>query len=328
MTGYGKASAVSASCSKRAYRPIRDGLEKPAKRRVFYCPRPLPAVIKKAMMIPFAKYHAVGNDFLVVDTRGRAIPKNGLAQLAIAMCNRRTGVGADGVLVLSRSRKADCRMDIYNSDGGWAEKSGNGLRITTVHLAGQSKGKRDFAIETATSVDHARVLKKVNGGVVVRTELGIPDFLARHVPMRTRSRYVIAGPVKLAGGELPVTCLSIGNPHCVILVDNFDWDWPTLGAEIEHAKPFPKGTNVEFVKVLTRSRLRVAEWERGAGATGSSGTGAGAAVAAMVMLGLAERTCEVAFDSGSLTVNWRSDTNVLELTGPVHYIMDGTYALR
>jgi diaminopimelate epimerase len=280
------------------------------------------------MIIPFTKYHAVGNDFIVVDKRDKAIPQRRLTQLALAVCNRRTGVGADGILVLSRSRKADCRLDVYNSDGGWAEKSGNGLRTTAVHLAGLLKGRRSFAIETGTSVDHARVQKKVPGGYLVRTELGAPDFLAKHVPMRTRNKYVIASPVRVAGVALPMTCLSVGNPHCVVLVDDFDWDWQALGVEIEHARPFPKGTNVEFVKVLSRHKLRVAEWERGAGATGSSGTGAAAAVSAMVMLGLVERTCEVEFDFGSLTINWRSDTDVIELTGPVHYIMDGTYVLR
>jgi diaminopimelate epimerase len=280
------------------------------------------------MIIPFTKYHAVGNDFIVVDRRVKAIPERRLAQLAMAMCDRRTGVGADGILALSRSRKADCKVDVYNADGGWAEKSGNGLRTAAVHLAGQTKGKSSFAIETGTTIDHVRIQKKLRGGYLVRAELGTPDFLAKHVPVRTRSKYVIASPVKVAGVSLPMTCLSVGNPHCVVLVGDFDWDWQALGAEIEYADPFPKGTNVEFVKVLSKNKIRVAEWERGAGATGSSGTGAAAAVSAMVMLGLVERICNVEFDFGSLAVHWRSDSDILELTGPVHHIMDGTYDLR
>jgi diaminopimelate epimerase len=136
---------------------------------------------------------------------------------------------------------------------------------------------------------------------------------------------MINAPLKIGGVNIPVTCLSIGNPHTVLFVDNFNFDWKTLGTEIEKHKAFPNGTNVEFVKILSKNRLRLAEWERGVGATGSSGTGAAAAVTAAVVLGLTNRKCLVEFEAGSLNVNWRERDNVIELTGPVESICQGIF---
>ncbi len=279
------------------------------------------------MKIAFKKYHALGNDFIIPDMTTARVSKNRIPELAGTICDRRSGVGADGILVLGKSKAADIKLDIFNADGSWAEKSGNGLRICAVHIASSSR-KRSFLIETGTSVDKARLGSKVRGGHIVTTELGQPEFAAKRVPVRSRQKFIINSPVKIGTVELPMTCLAVGNPHAVILVEDFDFDWKTLGEEIEHAKPFPNDTNVEFVRVLSRKKVRVAEWERGAGATGSSGTGAGAVVATMVTLGLVDRVCEVQFDLGSLIVEWRTTDDVLELTGPVQFVMEGVFDFR
>lgn len=277
------------------------------------------------MKIRFSRYHAVGNDFIVIDSPTVKLTRRSLPALTQRMCERRTGVGADGILWVSPSRKADCRMDVYNADGGWAEKSGNGLRIVGVHLSRGHRARKEFDVETGTTVDHVKLGRRVKGGVQVTTALGIPQFEARHVPVKTRQKYLINSPMKIGGVALPMSCLAVGNPHAVILVDNFDFDWKTLGADIEHAKPFPNGTNVEFVRLVNRHKLELAEWERGAGATGSSGTGAAAAVAAMVMLGLTDRQCEVTFSYGTLAVDWDDKTGVISIQGPVQLIEEGVY---
>lgn len=277
------------------------------------------------MMIKFYKCHALWNDFVVLDRKlNPGLAKGQLPALARAICDPRTGVGADGILWLSPSRKADCRMDVYNADGSWAEKSGNGLRICAVYLKNQRSAKRRFCIETGTTVDQTEFVKKIKGGYVVRTGLGEPVFEARAVPVKSRSKFVINRPVRVGGSRVSMTCLAVGNPHAVVLVKNFDFDWKELGEGIETAAAFPNGTNVEFVQIVDRRHLRLCEWERGAGATGSSGTGAAAAVCAMVVLGLAERRCRVEFEAGELEVNWRED-NVVELTGPVVFIMRGEF---
>ncbi len=279
------------------------------------------------MKIAFKKYHALGNDFIIPNLTASRVPRKRIPELTATICDRRSGVGADGILILGKSTTADIKLDIFNADGGWAEKSGNGLRISAVHLASSSR-KRSFLIETGTSIDKARLGKKVPGGYIVTTELGHPEFAAKSVPVKTRQKFIINSPIKIGTVELPMTCLAVGNPHAVILVKDFDFDWKTLGEEIEHAKPFPNDTNVEFVRVLSRKKVRVAEWERGAGATGSSGTGAGAVVATMVTLGLVDRTCEVQFDLGSLSVEWKTPDDLLELTGPVQFVMEGVFDFR
>ncbi|MBD3401274.1 diaminopimelate epimerase [candidate division GN15 bacterium] len=278
--------------------------------------------------IQFSKYHALENDFIVIESRGRRLPKKSLQRLAQTICNRRSGIGADGVAYLSTSRKADKRIDIYNADGSWAEKSGNGLRIAAVHLSRKSRGKRRFVFETATSKDLVTLGRLTRQGRLATAELGRPDFRAASVPVKVKKPFVINMPLKTGPEALPVTCLSVGNPHTVLVVQSFDFDWQTIGADLEQAKHFPNGTNVEFVRVTSRKRLEVADWERGAGATGSSGTGAAAAVCAMVMLGLAERECEVVFRTGSLQVHWRADDDIIELTGPVQLVCRGIFPSR
>ena len=281
------------------------------------------------MKISFWKSHALWNDFIVLEAAAhRKLSTRNLPKLAREICHRRTGVGADGVLWLSGSRKADCRMDVYNADGGWAEKSGNGLRICALHLSRKDGRKRRYAIETGTSIDQVRLIRHMNGGYIVHTELGEPTFEAKAVPVRSRRRYVINSPVKIGALGIPMTCLAVGNPHAVLLVDNFDFDWQMLGAEIETARVFPQGTNVEFVRRVNRRKLQLCEWERGAGATGSSGTGAAAGVCAMVVLGLADRRCQVEFQAGALEVVWDKDTNLVELTGPAHFISSGEFEYR
>jgi diaminopimelate epimerase len=177
-------------------------------------------------------------------------------------------------------------------------------------------------------ISRIKMGRKTSSGLMVTAELGRPDFRASQVPVTSRSEYLINGPIRVGQKRLTATCLSIGNPHTVIGVNDFEFDWKGLGQKLEHATIFPRGTNVEFVKVLSSTKLLVNDWERGAGATGSSGTGAAAAVCAMVIAGRVKRKCEVKFCTGSLFVNWRSSDSVIELTGPVRQVMTGKYVWR
>lgn len=276
------------------------------------------------MKVKFAKYHALGNDFVVIQSSG-AFSHAKYGKLAQAICSRSTGVGADGLLVVSRKAGVDCRADVFNADGGWAEKSGNGIRIVALHLKMQGSAKKRFNILMGGATSEVVLLSKITGGYQVRAEIGSPDFRAKAVPVKTRSAHLINQKLTIGKEQVVATCLSIGNPHCVVPVDSFDFDWKAIGYQIEHAKIFPKRTNVEFVRLVNPGKIQVAEWERGAGATGSSGTGAAASVAAMVMLGLANRECEVVFEPGSLFVNWRADNNKIELHGPVIHVASGVF---
>lgn len=279
-------------------------------------------------MIAFNKYHALQNDFIVIEQTKARLGKAKLSRLARSICDRRAGVGADGILYLSQSTKAECKLDVFNADGSWAEKSGNGLRIAGVHQFRRDRRRKRFVFETATGLDRVVVTASFGSSYVVKTELGQPEFRAERVPVKTKFKYMINVPLALGGLKFPVTCVAVGNPHTILFVDDFNFDWKALGAEIETHCVFYKRTNVEFVKVINRKKIRIAEWERGAGATGSSGTGAAAAVCAAVMLGLADRSCEVVFETGSLQVDWREYGNTIELSGPVEFVCQGSYEFK
>ncbi len=278
------------------------------------------------MRIRFSKYEALGNDFLLIEASRTRLAAAAWQRLARAICHRQAGVGADGVLRISASRRADCKVDVYNADGSWAEKSGNGLRIIAAHLSAQHRKRAAvFSIESAHAVDRVAVTGSDGRAVIVSGELGRPEFKSERIPVVTRLPYVVNARLAFRGGSLPVTCVSIGNPHTVLFVGGFDFDWPALGAVIETDRRFPQRSNVEFVRVLSRRKLQVAEWERGVGVTGSSGTGAAAAVCAAAINGLADRNCEVRFSAGSLHVGWDKATDVVHISGPVKFVADGMF---
>lgn len=279
------------------------------------------------MKVPFCKYNALENDFLVVELRRTRIDPAKRGRVAATICQRRRGVGADGVLYVSAAVNGDRKIELYNSDGSWAEKSGNGLRIVAVHEHLKNRRKKRFLLEMGGSVGMAEVTVEADRSYSVRTDLGKPRFETHLVPVKSRRKYMIAAPLSVGGHAFPVTCLSIGNPHTVLFVADFDFDWRQLGADIEVHRAFPRRTNVEFVRVRNRRRLELADWERGAGATGSSGTGAAAAVCAAVVNGLADRWCEVVFPVGSLFVEWSDTTDSISLRGPVSSVAQGEFSL-
>lgn len=273
--------------------------------------------------VRFSKYHALGNDFIVIDNVTRHIPPQKIEEFARKICSRNFGVGADGVLWLSNSKRAHCRVDVYNSDGSWAEKSGNGLRIVAAYRYQKYRRGRKLAIETADGVAEANIIEARGHRFSVLVTLGKPEFAAKKVPMKSRDEFHINRPLKIGNRWYRITALSVGNPHAVMFVDSLDFDWQRLGSLIEHSKYFPRRTNVEFARIINRRKLRLNDWERGAGATGSSGTGAAASVAAGVVNGLLDRKVEVLFPSGALQIEWNRHNDLIYLTGPVEFICAG-----
>ncbi|MEW5922594.1 MAG: diaminopimelate epimerase [Candidatus Zixiibacteriota bacterium] len=275
--------------------------------------------------IEFHKYHGLGNDFLIIDLIKKRFDIHDYNKLAERICNRNFGVGADGILVLTKSRRADCCIDLFNSDGSWAEKSGNGLRIVAAYFHTHYGRKKKLAFEINEEIAEADIIRSSAVDFSIRVCLGKPDFNTRHIPMKSRLKYHINAPIEIEKAKFPVTALSVGNPHTVIFVDRFDFDWRELGAIIENSKYFPHRTNVEFVKIVSRSRVILSDWERGAGATGSSGTGAAASVVAGVINGYLNRKADVVFPAGSLFIDWSDKDDKIYLTGPVAFTCRGEY---
>lgn len=272
------------------------------------------------MKIPFYKYHALGNDFIVIMSDTQRLSASLRSRLTKAICSRHTGVGADGVLFVTKTSKAE----IYNADGSWAERSGNGLRIAALHLY-HLKKKKQLKIEMGGTIQDVVIGKSSKAGTIVSADFPPPNFLTKSIPMKFKAKHCINSPLKIGTTSLPLTALSVGNPHAILIVDSFDFDWRTIGADIETHSAFPNRTNVEFVKIITRRLCEVRLWERGVGETSSSGTGSMASVCAGVMLGLLDRKCQVKSEAGVVSVEWNAETDRITLSGPVSPVAFGVY---
>ncbi len=271
------------------------------------------------MKIEFTKMHGLGNDFIVLDCRKKKI--RDLSRVLIKLADRRFGVGFDQALILLDSKKADFRMDIYNGDGGRVEMCGNGVRCFARYVwsRGLSRKKR-LEIETL-----AGIIRPERAGDLVRVDMGEPILEGSKIPTAI-SGEVVEYPLAVgASGEtFNATCVSMGNPHCVIFVDDVD-NFPvdTYGPVLENDIFFPNRTNVEFVEVASKKRLRMRVWERAAGETLACGTGACATLVAASITKRAGRKATVELRGGKLEIEWAKDNHVY-MTGPAVEVFTGT----
>jgi diaminopimelate epimerase len=279
-----------------------------------------------------SKFHSLGNDFLIVD-RDEVADPGGYEDLARAICDRHTGVGADGLLILSvtDAARGEAAFRIFNADGSESGISGNGIRCAAAHLFSQQKVEgRTVRFATASGVRACDFVERIEDRYTIRIDLGAPRLSSREIPFddgRTHER-VIDYPLTIHKKTYPVTLVSMGNPHCVLFVDNFPnrIDWSATGAEIESHPFFPERTNVEFVRVHGREEIEVLFWERGVGETLSSGSGATAAAVAAILKGLTERRVQVKTSMGRLLVEWEGDT--VRQTGPAEFVFVGSFLLK
>jgi diaminopimelate epimerase len=279
--------------------------------------------------ITFAKFHGLGNDFIV--TRGRGNPQS-LPDLARAITDRHTGIGADGFIMLLPpwNPKHDARVRFFNADGSEPEMSGNGIRCAGAYFMSEQGGRRRLTIETIAGVKSLELVRPERGKWTFRVGMGAPILAPKEIPFRAGKCTVpiVRFGLPTRAGKLPVTVTSMGNPHCTVFVTSFTAiDWPKLGAEIERNELFPNRTNVEFVRVISKREIEVWFWERGVGETMSSGTGSCAAVVACVLNGRTARKVRVRTLAGNLEVEWPAGAQV-SLTGPVERIASGTYYFR
>ncbi len=275
------------------------------------------------MRIAFHKYHALGNDFVVID-QAKLNPRV-FGKLARAICDRHRGVGADGLLICLVAGKIP-QMRIINADGSEVETSGNGLRILAAHLTRTKKVRAPrFLIETMKSVSEVRIIRSSGNTATVAAALQPADFRTASLPMKIGTPHFVGRPLRTEAGDLIATAVSVGNPHCVFFVDNYDFDWQSYGRAVETDSRFPKRVNVEFARVRSRRRVEVRLWERGVGETDSSGTGAAAVVAAGIIMGLLDRRVKVESSAGALDISIPTLDAPIQVTGPVTYIASGEF---
>jgi diaminopimelate epimerase len=269
------------------------------------------------MNLKFWKMHGLGNDFILLDSRKTGfVPKPARVR---KWCHRRFGIGADQMLILLPSSCADFRMRIFNADGSEAQMCGNGIRclVRFIHDRKISR-KKKLAIETLAGIVYPEIL-----GKSVRVNMGTPVFEPQRIPANLAGS-AIGRPLEVNGNLFEITVLSMGNPHCVIPVQMVEGVWiEHIGPLVERHKLFPQGTNVEFVQVSSRKKLKVRVWERGVGETLACGTGACAAAVACAKAGLSERKVTVSLPGGDLKINWQEHTGNVFMTGPAEFVFEG-----
>ena len=276
-------------------------------------------------MARFTKGHGLGNDYLVMEERDIDFP---LAPAAVRwICHRNWGVGSDGILLRTGSAVADVGLRIFNPDGSEAEKSGNGLRIFAKYLW-ERGGLRKSPMRIETKGGVVEAICHLAGERVdqVTVEMGRATFRAPEIPMHGPDREVVSVPLQVGERFLTVTCVSVGNPHCVVFTDALDDDEVRrLGPRIETHAAFPNRINVQFARVLARDRVEIRIWERGAGYTLASGSSSCAVAAASVRNGLADGRITIQSPGGELGLEVRPDWSI-RLRGPVAEACAGTLA--
>ncbi|MCS7235959.1 MAG: diaminopimelate epimerase [Armatimonadota bacterium] len=276
-------------------------------------------------MSRFVKSHALGNDYIVLESHGLAFPLT--PEAVRRLCDRHFGVGSDGVLVRVPSDRADFGLRIYNPDGSEAEKSGNGLRIFAKYLYdhGHAPGPQ-FTVETPGGVVRCEVEAQVGRAVRVTVDMGEATFTSTRIPVLGPPREVVDEPLEVEGTALRITAVNVGNPHCVVFTDQLAAvDLARLGPALERHPLFPQRTNVQFAQVLGPDRVRIRIWERGAGETLASGSSACAVAAACVRRGVAGPHVQVEMDGGVLQVSVEEGFR-LRMSGPAEEVYAGELA--
>ncbi len=279
-------------------------------------------------MVHFSKLQATGNDFVLINCFRENLTDVPLDVLARGICERRFGIGGDGLLLLLPSKVANFKMRIFNADGSEAEMCGNGIRCLSFYVYQHGLWEeRHIDIETLAGVKRVKLFGAGNKVEGVRVGMGHPVFKPESIPIKGKDDPLNI-TLRAGGRRWEVSTLSMGNPHCVLLVDNVEkFPVEKIGPEIEKHPLFPNRTNVEFVEVINRDELKIRVWERGVGETLACGTGACASVIVTTLKGLTNRSTRVHLKGGELYVEWLENGEVF-LSGPAEEVFEGEFELE
>ena len=274
-------------------------------------------------MIKFTKMHGLGNDYVYMNAIHQHIEDE--STLAQFVSNRNFGIGSDGLILICKSEKADFKMRMFNSDGSEAEMCGNGIRCVGkfVYDKGLTQ-KTEVTIETLAGIKTLQLNVK-NGKVeTVKVDMGEPILEPKEIPVISEEKPVKNLNLKAEDKEFVFTCVSMGNPHAITIVDNTkEFDVEKYGKVLEVNKAFPNKTNVEFIEIVDKNNIKMRVWERGAGETLACGTGACASVVACVLNNLTERNVNVELLGGKLEIEWNKNDNHVYMTGPAVTVFEG-----
>lgn len=273
----------------------------------------------------FTKMHGIGNDYIYVNCFQQTLAHP--SELAVRLSDRHFGVGSDGLILIQPSDVADCKMEMFNADGSIGMMCGNGIRCVGKYVYDRGLVKKDvLQVETRSGIKTLHL--NIQDGTVssVRVNMGPPELEATKIPVQFLKERVINEAVQSPSGNIwYITCVSMGNPHCVTFVEDVDGlDLPRFGPEMEHHEMFPEQVNMEFVRVISPEEIQMRVWERGSGETWACGTGACASAVASALNGRTGRRVTVHLKGGDLVVDWDEQTNDVFMEGPATFVFDGT----
>ena len=272
----------------------------------------------------FTKMQGIGNDYIYVDCFHETVPDP--FSLAVRLSDRRFGIGSDGMILIEPSDVADCRMDMYNADGSRGKMCGNGIRCVGKYVYERGIVRKNvLTVETLSGIK--TLFLSVQDGKVesIEVDMGAPVLEPRKIPVRIDKPKVIAEPFSVGGTDYEITCVSMGNPHCIVFVDDVDaLDLEKIGPGFEKHSVFPEQVNTEFVQMIGPDEVKMRVWERGSGETWACGTGACAVAVACVLNERTGRSVKVHLKGGDLAIYWDEETGNVKMTGPAEFVFDGT----
>lgn len=284
----------------------------------------------------FTKMHGIGNDYVYVNCFNETVEDP--EKTAIFVSDRHFGIGSDGLILIKPSEIADCEMDMYNADGSRGKMCGNGIRCVAKYVYDYGiTDKTQISVATGSGVKYLDLTVEDGKVVLVRVDMGAPILAARQIPVRPEVAgtvvavdmdEVVGLPITVQGRTYEMTCVSMGNPHCVVCVDDVDGlEIEKIGPDFENHQCFPDRVNTEFIKVLDRNTVQMRVWERGSGETWACGTGACAVAVACILNGWTEDTVTVKLRGGDLEITWDREKNTVFMTGPATVVFDGEIEL-
>ena len=274
----------------------------------------------------FTKMQGIGNDYVYVNCLQETIENP--SELAKKISDRHYGVGSDGLIMINPSDKADFEMEMYNADGSRGEMCGNGIRCVAKYVYDYGlTDKTSISVETLAGIKYLDLTVEDGKVVLVKVDMGKPMLRPEEVPVVSEMEEVIDEPITVDGQEYRMTCVSMGNPHAVVFIDQDVKEFPleTVGVKFENHERFPKRVNTEFVNVLDRHTAQMRVWERGSGETLACGTGACAVAVACALNGLTEDEVTVKLLGGDLQIKWDREKNTVYMTGPAEVVFDGEW---
>ncbi len=273
----------------------------------------------------FVKMQGIGNDLICVDCISQTV--SDYASLALLMCRHHFGVGADGIAFLQKSTSADFSLRTFNADGSETEMDGNALRcIGRLAYEKQLIKGKSLLVETKGGLKEVRLTVEKGQVTSATVDMGTPELNPALIPVDLPGEIVLRHRMQIMGQTYFITCVSMGNPHAVIFVrDPEVIDLPVVGPLLEHHPLFPRRTNIEFVRVISRDVLQMRVWERGAGETLACGTGACAALVASVLNSQSNRRVQMKLAGGNLLVHWNPEDNHVYQTGPAVIVFEGEW---